>query len=229
MNPERPLYLLIAGLAQSEITAGNQAHAATFMEFGRVLESHGFYSQEDVTAPTVFRPTIEGMMDEVTGLDPGLRALFCRALKPGDSLAGFEWAEPPQQHQEAQRQVGRKKPRAPTWNTAAQFPQMSLAPGAPVPTLRSLGVFDGLNCPATTGTKLADGKGFGLITERIFTAAQDHPELQGGGCSERVKAAWEQELHNWCPPRLMPTYGVKFPRTRVWCLEESFSNRRNKL
>ena len=70
---------------------------------------------------------------------------------PGDSHDGFEWADAPQQHQEAQRQVGRRKPAAPTWSTAAQFAQMSLAPGAPVPTLQSLGVFEGMGCPAITG------------------------------------------------------------------------------
>ena len=230
MHPpaERPLFLLFSALASSEIAAGNPTHAATFMEFSRVLENAGFYTQEDVTAPTVYRPTMEALMDEVTGLDPGLRALFFRALMPGDSHDGFEWADAPQQHQEAQRQVGRRKPKAPTWSTVAQYAQMSLAPGARVPTLQSLGVFEGLPCPATTGTKLQDAKGFGLIIERIFTAAQDHPELQGGGCCERVKTAWEQELNNFCPPHLMPTYGRKFPRTRVWRLEYGFSNRRNK-
>ena len=74
MHPpaERPLFLLISALASSEITAGNPEHSATFMEFGRVLEQHGFYTQEDVTAPTVFRLTMEDIMDK--GLDPGLGA-----------------------------------------------------------------------------------------------------------------------------------------------------------
>ena len=88
-DAEHPLFLLFATLGASEIAAGNPTNSATLLEFARILEGHGFYTQEDVTAPTVFRPTIEDMMDEVTGLDPGLRALFCRALKPGDSLAGF--------------------------------------------------------------------------------------------------------------------------------------------
>ena len=227
-DAEHPLFLLFATLGASEIAAGNPTNSATLLEFARILEGHGFYTQEDVTAPTVFRPTIEDMMDEVTGLDPGLRALFCRALKPGDSLAGFEWADPPQQHQEAQRQVGKKRPQAPSWSTASKFDQMSLPPGAPVPTLKSMGVFDGVTCPATSGAKLKDRAGFGLIIERTFSAAQDHPELQGGGCCERVKAAWEKELHEWCPPRYMPEYGKKERRTRVWDLKESFSNRRNK-
>ena len=63
--PERPLYLLISALGAKETTAGNPASQAIFSEFLRTLESHGFYSEEDVTAPTVYRTTIEAIMDEV--------------------------------------------------------------------------------------------------------------------------------------------------------------------
>ena len=226
--PERPLCLLLATLGVKETTAGNLASAAIFLEFGRTLEQHGFYSEEDVTAPTVYRPTIEAIMDEVTGLDPGLRALFRRALEPGDLLGGgFEWPDAPQQHEEAQRGSGRKKPPAPTWSTEPQYSQMALPPGAEVPTLISMGIFAGINCPATLGTKLPD-KDFKEINNRIFSAAQDHPQLQGGGLTERVKRAWEKELHAFCPPRHMATYGVKLPRMRVWDLTEYFSSRRSK-
>ena len=225
--PERLLCLLLAALGVKEATAGNLASAAIFLEFGQALQEHGFYSEEDVTAPTVYRPTIEAIMDEVTGLDPGLRALFRRALKPGSAAdGGFEWPDAPQQHQEAQRGSGRKTP-APTWSTEPQFLRMSLPPDAAVPTLDSMGIFEGVNCPATLGTLLAD-KDFRDINERIFSAAQDNPQLQGGGLTERAKAAWEKELNAFCPPSNMPTYGVKVPRRRVWSLTPSFSNRRNK-
>lgn len=226
--PERPLYLLISALGVKETTAGNPASQAIFSEFGRTLESHGFYSEEDLTAPTVYRPTVEAIMDEVTGLDHGLRALFRRALEPGDSLdGGFEWPDAPQQHEAVQRGSGRKKPPAPTWSTAAQYSQMSLPPGAELPSLISMGIFAGIKCPATLGTKLAD-KDFKEINDRIFSAAQDNPQLQGGGLTERAKSAWEKELHAFCPPSYMATYGLKLPRVRVWNLTEYFSSRRSK-
>ena len=205
----RPLDDLIASLAQNEIDAGNAPSAGVLTEFGRLLESRGFFSQEAVTLPTVYLNTMEEMMDEVQGLDAGLRALFKQALLPAVP-GGHAWPVPPQLHENTQKRTERRKVPAPTWDCAAKFPPMSLPPGAPIPTLTSMGVFDGLTHPAASGTKL-DNKGFILVNERAFSAAQCDIQLQGGGITERVKVAWERELSEWSPPHLMPWYGKKVP------------------
>ena len=227
-RPRRNTSCIIDRLASDAELTDDAASAAAFRAFGECLHRAGLTTVEDVTHPELFAPAMDEIMRSVEGFTAGHKALFSFALDPTAAM-GFEWPQPPQHHQAQQIAAvpGSRKRKGPTWSTAAQFVPMSLPADKPVPSLCSLGVFAGRPAPVDTGTTLADGLGYKLLNELIFSAAQRHPELQGGGILERVRQVWEHELNTWCPPALMPMYGKKTRRHRAWDLQLAFSNRRS--
>ena len=228
-RPRRNTSWIIDRLASDAELTDDADSAAVFRAFGVRLHEAGLTTVEDITHPELFAPAMDQIMHSVQGFTAGHKALFSFALDP-TRLMGFEWPDPPLHHQALQAAAvpGSRKRKGPAWSTAPQFVPMSLPADKPVPSLCSLGVFGDRPAPADTGTTLADGPGYKHLNELIFSAAQRHPELQGGGILERVRVQWEHELNTWCPPALMPMYGKKIRRHRAWDLQLAFSNRRRE-
>lgn len=188
---ETDLYKILKNLAIEQGREGNWDNVSALKEFWSVLSDMEIDTVADITGPSMFLNTVEELMDDVDGFNPGLRLLFARALRPG-TPSGFVWPQPPAEHQQHQHAAGQKtRPKAPQWDTTPKFTPMALKHDVPVPSLRSMGVFNGIMSPVETGLKLHDRKGYTVINERIYSAAQCHPYLQGRAACEKRHLSME--------------------------------------
>ena len=229
---ETDLSEVLDALASELDDEGQPEKAKCFQTLNTILEQRTDYvTVRDITAESVDRNLINHLF-KMAGLTPGLAVRFARALDPTQE-EGFEWPEPPKAGAELpQRAPGKKsgpKPGTITWSVEPKFRRVELPRDVAVPSLKELGVFDGIPQPRP-GQLLADRAGFSVINQRIYNVAQCHPQLQGGGLDLRAMVAWHNELREFCPVDRMPVYksGLKKGQWRIWDLRGAFSNRRNR-
>ena len=228
---ETDLSVVLEALASELDHEGKPEKASCFRLLNTILlQRTEFRTVRDIMAESVDRNMVHCLF-AMANFTPGLAVRFARAIDPTE-IEGFEWPEPPRGDGQPQRAPGKKTgPKAGTinWSMEPKFRKVDFPRNMAVPSLKELGVFDGIPQPQP-GQKLADRAGFSVINQRIYNVAQGHPQLQGGGLDIRAKLVWHNELREFCPVDRMPVYksGAKQGQSRIWDLGRCFSNRRNR-